>query len=662
MSFLELKDIHKSYFLGKEEFPVLKGINLSFEKGEFVSILGESGGGKSTLMNIIGGLDRNFSGDVLVNGNRLDHKQEKKLDVYRRETIGYIFQSFNLINYQTNLENVETSLNMTTLSAAQRKQRATELLDKVGLSEHIHKYPSQLSGGQKQRVAIARALAADPDVMIADEPTGALDSVNTAEVLELLEQIAQEGKLVIVVTHSQAVAEYGTRILHMADGKIDEEKNLKDKFEAPATTHRLTSKPLSASSVWDMAFDHLKYKKLQNFLIILGSAIGVFSVILFLGLGNGIKGYISDQVSSLANPNYPTVVRNTLSDKDATSTERVQATAQAAATDYSSTVFSDSVIKKIGNVKNVSKTYQGYQFGGAVFKYGNTQSQSGTQVQTWSPVYANKIIKAGHKPSGDNEIVIDKTFAQKANKNWKSLIGKNISYTYVAYNKNNQAVPVTSTMKIVGITDGGQAGTVYATTFSGMKKDLAHASAVTEANYLTLKINDTNNVKSAVSAVNKIKDNGQQAAVAVSVGSVLDTINTITSLASYVLAAIAGISLVVSAIMIIVTTYMSVSERTKEIGVLRALGARAKDIRGLFTNEALLMGVISAAFGIATAYIAQFVMNSALYGLIKFNIVQVSLGNVIFAVIISLIIALVASFVPSRRAANLNTIDALAAD
>ncbi|MDI6498591.1 ATP-binding cassette domain-containing protein [Leuconostoc suionicum] len=654
--------MHKSYFLGKDEFPVLKGINLSFDKGEFVSILGESGGGKSTLMNIIGGLDRNFSGDVLVNGNRLDHKQEKKLDVYRRETIGYIFQSFNLINYQTNLENVETSLNMTTLSAAQRKQRATELLDKVGLSEHIHKYPSQLSGGQKQRVAIARALAADPDVMIADEPTGALDSVNTAEVLELLEQIAQEGKLVIVVTHSQAVAEYGTRILHMADGKIDEEKNLKDKFEAPATTDRLTSKPLSASSVWDMAFDHLKYKKLQNFLIILGSAIGVFSVILFLGLGNGIKGYINDQVSSLANPNYPTVVRNTLSDKDATSTERVQATAQAAATDYSSTVFSDSVIKKIGNVKNVSKTYQGYQFGGAVFKYGNTQSQSGTQVQTWSPVYANKIIKAGHKPSGDNEIVIDKTFAQKANKNWKSLIGKNISYTYVAYNKNNQAVPVTSTMKIVGITDGGQAGTVYATTFSGMKKDLANVSAVTEANYLTLKINETNNVKSAVSAVNKIKDNGQQAAVAVSVGSVLDTINTIISLASYVLAAIAGISLVVSAIMIIVTTYMSVSERTKEIGVLRALGARAKDIRGLFTNEALLMGIISAVFGIATAYIAQFVMNSALYGLIKFNIVQVSLGNVIFAVIISFIIALVASFVPSRRAANLNTIDALAAD
>ncbi|MGR8824387.1 ATP-binding cassette domain-containing protein [Leuconostoc mesenteroides] len=662
MSFLELKDIHKSYFLGKDEFPVLKGINLSFDKGEFVSILGESGGGKSTLMNIIGGLDRNFSGDVLINGNRLDHKQEKKLDVYRRETIGYIFQSFNLINYQTNLENVETSLNMTTLSSAQRKQRAMELLEKVGLSEHVHKYPSQLSGGQKQRVAIARALAADPDVMIADEPTGALDSVNTTEVLELLEQIAQEGKLVIVVTHSQAVANYGTRILHMADGKIDEEKNLKDKFEAPSAPDRLTSRPLSTRSVWDMAFDHLKYKKLQNFLIILGSAIGVFSVILFLGLGNGIKGYINNQVSSLANPNYPTVVKNTLDDDDASSNERVQARAQASTTNYSSIVFSDNVIKKVSNVKNVAKTYQGYEFNGAVFKYGKAQSQAGTQVQTWSPIYADKVIKAGHKPSGDNEIVIDKTFAQKANKNWKSLIGKNITYTYVAYNQNNQAVPVTSTMKIVGITDGGQAGTVFATTFAAMKKDLAKANAMTEANYLTLKVNDTENVKSTVSAVNKIKDNGKQAVVAVSIGSVLDTINTITSLASYVLAAIAGISLIVSAIMIIVTTYMSVSERTKEIGVLRALGARSKDIRGLFTNEALLMGIISAVLGIVTAYLGQFAMNAALYGLIKFDIVQVSLGNVIFAVVISLVIALFASFVPSRRAANLNTIDALAAD
>ena len=194
MAFLELQNIRKSYFLGKEEFPVLKGIDLDFELGEFVSILGESGGGKSTLMNIIGGLDREFEGQVTIDGQVLDHKKEKQLDAYRRGTIGYIYQAYNLISHLTVLENVLVSLEMTTLSQKEKVARATELLTKVGLQEQIKKHPNQLSGGQKQRVAIARALASDPKVIIADEPTGALDGKNTAEVLEILEDIAKEGK------------------------------------------------------------------------------------------------------------------------------------------------------------------------------------------------------------------------------------------------------------------------------------------------------------------------------------------------------------------------------------------------------------------------------------------------------------------------------------
>lgn len=212
MAFLQLKDIHKSYFLGKQEFPVLKGIDLDFELGEFVSILGESGGGKSTLMNIIGGLDRKFDGEVLVDGQKLDHRNEKRMDKYRRETVGYIYQSYNLISHLSVLDNVMVSLDMTTLSKRKREEKAKELLTQVGLSEHVRKYPNQLSGGQKQRVAIARALASDPKIIIADEPTGALDSQNTEEVLALLNQIAQEGRLVIAVTHSQAVADSGTRM------------------------------------------------------------------------------------------------------------------------------------------------------------------------------------------------------------------------------------------------------------------------------------------------------------------------------------------------------------------------------------------------------------------------------------------------------------------
>ncbi|WP_220741120.1 ABC transporter ATP-binding protein/permease [Leuconostoc miyukkimchii] len=660
MAFLELQNIKKSYYLGKEEFPVLKGIDLSFEKGEFVSILGESGGGKSTLMNIIGGLDRNFDGTVEINGDKLDHKQEKKLDVYRRETIGYIFQSFNLINYQTNLENVETSLNMTTLSSAERKERAKALLNKVGLSEHMSKFPSQLSGGQKQRVAIARALAADPDIMIADEPTGALDSANTVEVLDLLKQIAEEGKLVIVVTHSQAVAEYGTRILHMADGKIDEEKFLKDKFLVPSGTKRLTSRPLKAASIWDMAFDHLKYKKLQNFLIILGSAIGVFSVILFLGLGNGIKGYIANQVDSLVNPNYQSVLRNTTKDKDASAAERMQATRQAMAADYSSTTMDKSMLNRLGRVKGVDAVHPGGTFNNAIFTYGNEKSQP-VQLQSWTPQFSEKTIKAGRQAK-DGEVLIDRNYAKKIQKNYKALIGKNISFTYMAFDSENKPVIISTSAKIAGITDGGQSGAMFIQKWSTIQNDLKKNNAVTDANYVSVEIKDTKAVKSTIARINKLQSNGTQSFASISMNDILSTINTITSLASYVLAAIAGISLLVSAIMIIVTTYMSVSERTREIGVLRALGARAKDIRGLFTNEALLIGIISAILGIVMAYVGQIGMNTALNGLIHFDIVQVSVGNVIFAVIISLLIALIASFVPSRRAAKLNTIDALAAD
>lgn len=226
MSLLKLSNIHKSYFLGKEESKVLNGIDLEFNSGEFVSILGESGGGKSTLMNIIGGLDREFSGELLLNNEKLDHRKEKQLDNYRRGTIGYIYQSYNLITHLTVLENVMVSLDMTSLSHTERVARAKQLLEQVGLGEHLKKHPNQLSGGQKQRVAIARALASDPEIILADEPTGALDSKNTQEVLAILKKIAADGKLVIAVTHSQEVANHGTRIIHLVDGQIDSDVRL----------------------------------------------------------------------------------------------------------------------------------------------------------------------------------------------------------------------------------------------------------------------------------------------------------------------------------------------------------------------------------------------------------------------------------------------------
>ncbi|CAH1853327.1 ABC transporter ATP-binding protein/permease [Convivina intestini] len=660
MAFLELHKITKSYYLGKQEFPVLKGIDLSFEKGEFVSILGESGGGKSTLMNIIGGLDRNFQGEVVVDGHLLDHHQAGQLDNYRRQTIGYIFQSFNLINYQTNLQNVETSLNMTTLSATERHERAELLLRKVGLGEHVHKYPSQLSGGQKQRVAIARALAGDPDVIIADEPTGALDSVNTGEVLVLLRQIAEEGKLVIMVTHSKEVADHSSRILYMENGHIARDRSLNEHHRIQNPMYHLTSRPLSPATIWSMAYEHLRYNWLQSLLIILGSAIGVFSVILFLGLGNGVQGYINQQVGQLANPDYPTVYRNLSKDSKLNAVEQIDNTQKVMATNYASTTINSDYLDKLSKSQHVKNIYPAYMLATANFSYHDVKV--GSNFRSWAPNLSTELLKKGRKPLHSGEIVVSKNFASKIGSNWTKAIGKEIEAEYVAVDADNNPVNVTAKLKVVGITDGNQAAEVFAVSHDEMKAELAAAGALTDPNFVAVKIDKTTNVKEAVRKINSIKINGMQAFVAASMDDVLETIYRITNLATYVLAAISGISLLVSAIMIIVTTYMSVAERTKEIGVLRALGARQSDIKYLFTNESLLMAIVAAIIGIILAFIGQAVMNKLLYSLITYNIVHISAVNVLEAVAISIVITLAASFVPSRKAARLNTIEALAND
>ena len=313
MHILELRNIKKSYFLGKEEFPVLRGINLDFDKGEFISLLGESGGGKSTLMNIIGGLDRNYDGDVIVDGIPQKRKKEKDMDSYRRDTIGFIFQSFNLISYLNVLDNILISLKMTTLSEKERHARAVELTKQVGLYDHRKKTPSQLSGGQKQRVAIARALASDPEIILAYEPTGALDSQNTKEVLALLSKIAKLGKTVIVVTHSQEVADFGTRIIRLADGKIIGDERLKDSYPIEKKSH-IQSKVLSRSEIFKTAFKHFTHTWKLNLLIAIGTAIGLFSVIFFLGLGNGVRNYMNHMMTSSINPNVVTVFKRTTKD------------------------------------------------------------------------------------------------------------------------------------------------------------------------------------------------------------------------------------------------------------------------------------------------------------------------------------------------------------
>ncbi|WP_019299541.1 ATP-binding cassette domain-containing protein [Lactococcus garvieae] len=661
MPVLELKNIRKSYFLGKDEFPVLKGIDLEFERGDFVSLLGESGGGKSTLMNIIGGLDREYDGDVIIDGVAQKAKKEKDMDAYRRDTIGFIFQSFNLINYLSVLDNILISLKMTSLSEKERMARAIELTQQVGLYEHRKKKPAQLSGGQKQRVAIARALASDPEIILADEPTGALDSQNTKEVLALLRQIAQSGKTVIVVTHSQEVADYGTRTIRLADGKIIGDERDKPAYPVPDEAKSFKTKALSYGDVVKTAFKHFTNTWKINLLIAIGTAIGLFSVIFFLGLGTGATKYMNDQVTSLANPNIISVVQRDPANNQGKDNDEAFSIAQ-----QTMLGIPDENINKLKDLDNVKTVDAGITKAGAVTLDYQGQTASSQAIMSWTPMIQSSTLHAGSEPKGKQIVISEadmKKFDQKAYeaKDWKAVIGKTVKVSFQTVDKNNAPVTITEDMEISGVLqDMPMVGTLTST--EALKEMLTANNIDAMPNTAYVTVTDTDKVKDVTKAINEIKDNGKLVFASTNIGSMLDTITDITGIVSTVLAAIAGISLIVSIFMIVVTTYMSVAERTKEIGVLRALGGRRKDVSRMFTAESVILGLSSAVIAIGLAFAGQSIINKALYSLVGGNIVQITSGHIIFAVIIALIIALFSSLAPAARAARLNTIEALAAD
>ena len=637
MSLLELKNIYKSYFLGKEEFPVLKGINLSFDQGDFISILGESGGGKSTLMNIIGGLDRNYSGDVIIKGQPQKNKGEKAMDEYRRQTIGFIFQSFNLVNYLSVLDNVLTSLKMTKLSHKEQLDQAEKLLKQVGLYEHRKKKPAQLSGGQKQRVAIARALASNPEIIIADEPTGALDSQNTKEVLKILQDIARSGKTVIVVTHSQEVAEAGTRIVSLTDGQITADERIRDPFSTGNDLEELSSRPLTRGASWKMAWAHFKNAWKQNLIITIGMAIGLFSVMFFLGLGNGARGYMNSFIDEIANPKAFQV---TLKNTDA----------------LTSTGMTGKDKDRIGNIKHVTKTEYGYYAPTFTISYKDKIVQNSI-LQTTNDTIVKKNISNKAMPKGD-QIVVSKDYAKKnISKDVKKAVGKKVTIGLTALGDDGKPITITKEYTISGTTEQ-----MNLVSMDSLQKAATKQGAKLKPNFITASVDNLNNTKQAQNDARALKKNGKVLYSITGVGATLNSIVQITYIVGVVLALVAGISLLVSILMIVATTYMSVTERTKEIGVLRAMGARRKDIRRLFVNESLLLGVSANILAIITALAIQLLVNKLVYSSIKFDIIQVSLATTISTVIIGLLIALIASLAPSGKAARLNPIDALASE
>ena len=307
---LQVKDIVKVYQTGGEDVTALRGVSLSFRESEFVAVLGHSGCGKTTLLNIIGGLDQYTSGDLIINGRSTKEYTDRDWDAYRNHSIGFVFQSYNLIPHQSVLSNVELALTLSGVSKAQRRRRAEEALEKVGLKDQMKKRPNQLSGGQMQRVAIARALVNDPDILLADEPTGALDSETSVQVMDILQEIARD-KLVIMVTHNPELAErYATRTIRLLDGKVVSDSNPFDAAaQSPAVTaEKREKKPsMSFATAFSLSLNNLMTKKGRTILTSFAGSIGIIGIALILSLSSGINAYIN-QVQEDTLSSYPITI------------------------------------------------------------------------------------------------------------------------------------------------------------------------------------------------------------------------------------------------------------------------------------------------------------------------------------------------------------------
>ena len=327
---IEIKDLRKSYTTGNFVNKALDGVNITFRDNEFVAVLGPSGSGKTTLLNVLGGLDRADSGDIVINGVSTKNYKASDWDTYRNHRIGFVFQSYNLIPHQSVVANVELALTLANVGRSERQRRAKAMLEKVGLGEHITKKPNQLSGGQMQRVAIARALVNDPDILLADEPTGALDTETGIQVMDLLSEVAKD-RLVIMVTHNPDLAEaYATRIVNFADGRVvgDSDPIRADEVPAVGATAPIGSTgaprgkhaaaPASAGSVpasgfaarqnadkskrasmgfltaLSLSFNNLMTKKGRTFLTAFAGSIGIIGIAAILALSNGVNSYIAD--------------------------------------------------------------------------------------------------------------------------------------------------------------------------------------------------------------------------------------------------------------------------------------------------------------------------------------------------------------------------------
>lgn len=782
---LKLDNIKKTYNSG-EIVTALNGISLGFRENEFVSILGPSGCGKTTLLNIVGGLDRYDSGDLSINGISTKKFKGKDWDAYRNRSIGFVFQSYNLIGHQTVLQNVEIAMTLSGISALQRRQRAKQALIDVGLGDQLKKRPNQLSGGQMQRVAIARALVNDPDIILADEPTGALDSHTSVEIMKILKEIAKT-HLVIMVTHNGELAdEYSTRIIRLLDGEIQSDSNPIPLSESASESSvepqkkRFKKTSMSMLTATSLSFRNLLTKRGRTIITSFAGSIGIIGVALVLALSNGLSSYMSSMQSD-ALSGFPITISSNEQTIDMTQRPGMNNKNSSSYTEYPSNdvlysydskenskkhrnVITDNYLNYIGDLEQkLPNTINNiaYSYGvtvnllakskDSVVKYETTSPVSGMMSPEiggntyWQELPENKdfvlslydIIGNGSRlPQSKNEVVlvvdkqnrINKAFFEKLGttddaKDYKltDFIGKSIIkvipnndfysktgslFTAASPNEYKKLYKKSSGTKltIVGILRQKKdvtnsylsTGIAYTTALTkavvkdAKNSEIAKAQADTNNNILIGAPFANDDAKKAAllgfgadttpTGINiypkdyvskdKIKDylddynDGKPTKKQLIYSDLAETITSMTKTlldtVTYVLIGFAAISLLVSTIMISIITYVSVIERTKEIGILRSVGARKKDISRVFNAETLIIGFTAGLMGVGISYLLTIPINSVISKLAGIStIANLNPLHSIELILGSMLLTLIAGFIPSRMAARKDPVTAL---
>ncbi|MBC1587473.1 ATP-binding cassette domain-containing protein [Listeria welshimeri] len=662
---LEITQLKKSYKLGKKnETPVLKNINVTIKDGEFAAIIGKSGSGKSTLLNIISGLDTDYSGKVLYNGEDL---QDIDLDLYHFNHIGFIFQSFHLVNHMSVIENVKVPLYLNPeLSESDRNERALDLLKQVGLVEFANKKPTQLSGGQKQRVAIARSLANNPDMIIADEPTGALDSVTSEEIIKLLKDLTKLGTTVIVVTHDLNIADKTDAILRLADGEVvsfERKKEVTEQF-SPKKEKKLR---LNGWATAKISFQSFFNRKFRNLLVALGTSIGIIAILLAFGLGNGVTQSLSKIFGTTFSPNQITTYYK--EDGGSKSPEPT-------------TPLTSSEIKKIKQLykdEAISEVYERTTIQGIKFEYDDNYldgvSSEMQEANFKASRYKDYTVKDEYLlsgkmvtsdeagaviPSSVARAILGKNDSDELTKSdGDKLIDKKITLLYAGRNSETANTVKIETV-IRGITNPSKEG--FARGFDVSTKTMDDFIKATEIEKPILSVDAfTKTTDQAEQVVEKYENDKAWANYSITnANAFVDTFSQFTDIIVYLIAFIAGLSLAVAGVMIAIVLYIGVVERTREIGVFRAIGYRKRHIRGLFMMEAsyiiILANILSSVVAITIAKIASPILETK----IGFeNMIHISFWNFLITLAITITIGFIFSIYPSNKAAKLDAAEAL---